>query len=157
MSAVRFLMLLALVVWVGGIIFFAFVVAPAAFAVLPSHQMAGNVVNRALPILHWMGIVSGLVFLAAGMVASRGSGATGSVGTRSLLVAIMVLLTLISQAGVSRRMSVLRAEMGTIDVLARSDPRRAEFNRLHGWSTGIEGTVLALGLVVVYLTAREMR
>jgi uncharacterized membrane protein len=156
MSVARFLMLLALVVWVGGIIFFAFVMAPSAFAVLPTHQMAGNVVNRALPILHWMGIVSGVVFLAVGLL-TREDNTVGRMPTKSLLVVVMILLTLISQAGVSRRMGVLRAQMGTIDELARTDPRRAEFNRLHGWSTGIEGTVLALGLVVVYLTAREMR
>jgi uncharacterized membrane protein len=154
MSMARFLMLLALVVWVGGIIFFAFVMAPAAFAVLPSHQLAGNVVNRVLPTLHWMGVVSGVVFLVAGMVASR-SGSGGGHPARYLLVVLMIVLTLTSQVGVMHRMDRLRAEMGTIDALAPSDARRVEFNRLHGWSTRIEGTVLLLGLAVVYLTARE--
>ena len=54
MSFVRFLMLLSLVVWIGGLIFFAFVLAPTVFAVLPTRQLAGNVVNRSLGILHWM-------------------------------------------------------------------------------------------------------
>ena len=31
MSFLRFLMLLSLVIWIGGIIFFAFVVAPTVF------------------------------------------------------------------------------------------------------------------------------
>ncbi len=50
MSFVRFLMLLSLVVWIGGIIFFAFVVAPTVFkpSILPTHQLAGNVVSRSL-------------------------------------------------------------------------------------------------------------
>ena len=49
-------MLLSLVVWIGGLIFFAFVLAPTVFAVLPTRQLAGNVVNRSLGILHWMAI-----------------------------------------------------------------------------------------------------
>jgi hypothetical protein len=30
-----------------------------------------------------------------------------------------------------------------------------QFNALHGWSTRLEGGVLLLGLVVVYLTAQQ--
>lgn len=150
-------MWLALVVWVGGIIFFAFVMAPALFAVLPSHQLAGNVVNRVLPTLHWMGIVAGLVFLTTAVTTSyHYKGQVRPLARRCcLLIAVMMVLTLVSQVGVSRRMSVLRAEMGTIDELSVNDARRVEFNRLHGWSTRIEATVLVLGLLVVYWTARE--
>jgi len=38
MSLIRFLMLLSLVIWIGGLIFFAFVLAPTVFnpAVLPT-------------------------------------------------------------------------------------------------------------------------
>ncbi len=70
MSFVRFLMLLSLVVWIGGIIFFAFVVAPTVFkpGILPSHQLAGNVVNRSLSLLHAMAIVCGVVFAATSMI-----------------------------------------------------------------------------------------
>ena len=63
MSFLRFLMLLSLVVWIGGLIFFAFVLAPTAFQVLPNTHLAGNVVGRALGKLHWIAIFSGIVFL----------------------------------------------------------------------------------------------
>ncbi len=58
MSFIRFLMLLSLVVWIGGLIFFAFVMAPALFnpAILPTRQLAGNVVSRTLGTLHGMAI-----------------------------------------------------------------------------------------------------
>jgi len=41
-------MLLSLVIWIGGLIFFAFVLAPTVFnpSVLPTRQLAGNVVSR---------------------------------------------------------------------------------------------------------------
>jgi len=48
MTVFRFLMWLSLIVWLGGIIFFA-VLAPNVFAVLPTHQLAGNVVGRFAP------------------------------------------------------------------------------------------------------------
>jgi len=71
MSFLRFLMLLSLVAWIGGLIFFAFVLAPTAFSVLPTTHLAGNVVGRALGKLHWIGIISGIIFLASSMFYSR--------------------------------------------------------------------------------------
>ena len=55
MSFLRYLMLLSLVVWLGGLIFFSFVLAPTVFTVLPTRHLAGNVVSRSLTALHWMG------------------------------------------------------------------------------------------------------
>jgi uncharacterized membrane protein len=156
MSVLRFLMVLALVVWLGGIIFFAFVLAPSVFAVLPTRELAGNVVNRTLTILHWMGIASGLLFLTSSMLyAKLATGRTRPLAPRHVLIVLMLVLTLISQLGVSRRMSRLRAQIGTIDTIPQTDPRRMEFNHLHGWSTRLEGTVLVLGMGVLYLAARE--
>jgi hypothetical protein len=45
MAFLRFLMLLSLVAWIGGLIFFP-VVAQTAFSVLPTRQLAGLVVRH---------------------------------------------------------------------------------------------------------------
>ncbi len=58
-------MLLALIVWIGGIVFFAFAEAPILFSVLPTTKLAGDVVSASLTRLHWMGLISGIAFLAA--------------------------------------------------------------------------------------------
>src|SRR5262249_28717625 len=71
MLILRTFMLLTLVVWVGGIIFFAFVLAPTVFTVLPTTELAGNVVSRSLTVLHWMGIVSAVVFLICSLLYNR--------------------------------------------------------------------------------------
>ncbi|MFI5105957.1 MAG: DUF4149 domain-containing protein, partial [Terriglobales bacterium] len=63
MSVLRFFMLLSMVIWVGGIIFFSFVVAPALFSVLPTRHLSGLVVTRTLGSLHWIGVVCGGIFL----------------------------------------------------------------------------------------------
>ncbi|HMH00548.1 MAG TPA: DUF4149 domain-containing protein, partial [Terriglobales bacterium] len=71
MPLLRYLMLLSLIVWLGGLIFFSFVVAPTVFSVLPTRHLAGSVVSRSLGALHWVGIVSGIVFLMTSMLYSR--------------------------------------------------------------------------------------
>jgi uncharacterized membrane protein len=153
MTFLRVLMLLALIVWVGGIIFFAFVLAPTVFAVLPT-TLAGNVVSRSLTALHWMGMVSTMVFLICSMLYSRARFARlKPFAVVNLLVLLMLVLTLISQFAITPRMHALRAQMALADTF--QDPARIEFNQLHAWSTRLEGGTLVLGLVVVVLTARR--
>ena len=150
-------MLLSLVVWVGGIIFFAFVVAPTVFSVLPTRHLAGSVVTRSLAALHWMGIVSGIVFLITTMIYARvTTGAAHPFAVRNLLVYAMLALTCVSQFVIMAKMSTLRAAMGEIDKVPVSDPARVAFNQLHVWSTRLEGTVFILGLIVIYLVARKL-
>jgi uncharacterized membrane protein len=154
MSLLRFLMLLSLVVWVGGLIFFAFVVAPTAFQVLPSTHLAGNVVGRALGKLHWIAIFSGIVFLFSSMLYSRLTAGTAHVlSVHHVLVCLMLVLTLISQFWIMPRMDALRAQVGDLATVALDNPLRVQFDALHVWSTRVEGGVLLLGLVVIYLTA----
>jgi uncharacterized membrane protein len=153
----RFVMLLALVVWVGGIIFFS-VLAPNVFAVLPTRQLAGNVVNRMLPILHWMGLVSGIVFISSSMLYSRiMTGFARPLAGRHILVLLMLLLTVISQFMIVPRMAALRADMANIDIIPQDDARRVEFNRLHVWSSRLEQGVFLLGLATLFLVARRLK
>jgi uncharacterized membrane protein len=156
MSWLRTLMLLCLIVWIGGIIFFAFVLAPTVFTVLPSRELAGNVVNPSLSKLHWMGIFSGLIFLICSLAYNqiRHAQLRAFSATHVLLV-LMLALTLISQLSITPRMRTLRADMGVVENVPYSDARRMEFNRLHQRSTRAEGSVLLLGLIVVALTARR--
>src|SRR5271165_6696147 len=138
MSFLRFLMLLSLVVWVGGLIFFAFVLAPTVFhpGILPARQFAGNVVSRSLGIMHWMGLACGVIFAVTSMIDSRVvDGLAQPFALRKLLIYAMIILTLIAMFGIASRMMELRNQMGFIDNIPHDDPRRVEFNRLHVWST----------------------
>jgi hypothetical protein len=149
-------MLLSLVVWVGGIIFFSFALAPTVFSVLPTRHLAGLVVTRSLALLHWMGIVSGVVFVLTSMINARlTTGSVHPLSMRLVLVYVMLVLTIISQFALSPRMHALRNSMGEIDAVSPNDPARVRFNALHGWSTRLEGGVLILGFIVIYLTARR--
>ncbi len=156
MTWLRALMLLALTVWIGGIVFFSFVVAPTVFTVLPTRELAGNVVSRSLTALHWMGLISGLVFLLCSVSYNQMKHADARLfSAPHVLLVVMLALTAISQFGITPRMAALRSEMGVIDNVPASDSRRVEFNRLHQWSTRAEGGVLLCGLVVVVLMGRR--
>jgi|SRR5579872_2579861 len=157
MSFLRYLMLLSLIVWLGGLIFFAFVLAPTAFSVLPSRHLAGTLVGRTLGPLHWMGIFSGIVFLASSMLYNRlTKGTPHAFAASHILIILMLGLTLISQFGIIPRMDTLRASIGEIDSVPPDNPARMQFDALHVWSTRIESGVFLLGLVVVYLTAAAL-
>lgn len=152
------MMMLSLIVWLGGLIFFAFVLAPTVFSVLPTRHLAGSVVSSALTKLHWMGIISGIVFLIASMLYSRlNTGAVHPCAARHVLLYFMLALTVISQFGVTPKMAALRSSMTEIDKVPLNDPSRVAFDALHVWSTRLEGAVLLLGLVAVYLTAAQFR
>lgn len=147
-------MVLSLVVWIGGLIFFAFVLAPTAFTVLPDTHLAGNVVGRALGKLHWIAIFSGIVFLISSLLYSRlTDGTAHAFAVRNVLIVLMLGLTLFSQFWIIPRMDTLRSSVGDFAKVTLDNPARVQFDALHVWSTRVEGAVLLLGLVAVFLTA----
>ena len=150
-------MLLSLAVWIGGLIFFAFVLAPTAFQVLPNTHLAGNVVGRALSKLHWIAIISGIVFLIASLLYSYiTQGTAHALSLRHVLICLMLALTLFSQFWIIPRMDSLRASVGDFATVPLTNPARVQFDALHVWSTRVEGAVLLLGLVAVFLTASAL-
>ncbi|MGA7754095.1 MAG: DUF4149 domain-containing protein [Candidatus Sulfotelmatobacter sp.] len=157
MSFLRFVMVLSLVIWIGGLIFFAFVLAPTAFSVLPNTHLAGNVVGRALGKLHWIAIFSGVVFLLGSLLYSRMTDGTAHVfAVRHVLICLMLALTLFSQFWIIPRMDTLRASVSDFASVPLTNPARVQFDALHVWSTRVEGAVLLLGLVAVYLTVSAL-
>lgn len=157
MSLLRFLMLLSLVVWVGGIVFLSFVEAPTAFGVLPSRHWAGSIVGRSLGVLHWMGLIAGVIFLVSSLFYSRWStGGAHPWAAHHVLICVMLLLTAVSQFGISPRMAALRTSFVDIDTVPANDPGRLEFDALHVWSVRVEVLVLALGLLTIYLVSRPL-
>ncbi|HXJ90249.1 MAG TPA: DUF4149 domain-containing protein [Candidatus Binatia bacterium] len=157
MSLLRFLMLLSLVAWIGGLIFFAFVLAPTAFQVLPNTHLAGNMVGRSLSKLHWIAIVSGVIFLISSLLYSYlTQGTANLLGMRHILICLMLALTLFSQFWIIPHMDTLRAQVGDFASVPLTNPARVQFDALHVWSTRVEGAVLLLGLVAVYLTASAL-
>src|SRR6476646_11490222 len=145
MSFLRFLMLLALIVWIGGIIFFAFVLAPTLFSALPTTNLAGDVVNATLTKLHWMGLISGVVFLICSLLYNwQKYVQLRPFALSHVFVVLMLAFTLLSQFGITPRMRELRSSPAMMDPVGGG-----EFDSLNAWSTYLEGGALLLGIGVV--------
>jgi hypothetical protein len=137
--------------WLGAGILFATVVAPAAFAVLPSRSLAGALVGRVLPVLFLAGIVVALT----GLVLDRPTTGILPRVRRGALVAIAVACA-VAQFAVAPRIERVRAEIGgPIEQLAPGDPRRAAFGRLHAVSVAWLGVaMLGAAATIVFASAR---
>ena len=154
----RALRLYAMVAWVGGLAFFAFVVAPVAFGSLHSAHQAGLVVGGTLRVLHWIGLISGLMFcLATGWLWLWGEvPARVGFAREVVLTALMLVVTAYSQFRVLPAMEVDRALAGgEVETASLEDPGRVDFERLHRLSERLEGFVLICGLAVVFVLSRE--
>lgn len=156
MSFVRFLLLLSLAVWIGGLIFFP-VVAQISFSQLPSAHLAGTVVRGSLIALHWMGLTCGSVFLICSLIEGRiTQGRPAAFRLSHVIVIVMLALTSISQFSFIPKMDALRATAGEISSLALDSPIRRQFDCLHVASTRVEGAVLLMGIALLYLTSRRL-
>ena len=136
--------------WMGAAILVTAVVAPAAFAVLPSRTLAGALVGRVLPVLFWSGMLVGLASIAlTWSLPSRGWRNVGAVAT--------MLACAIAQLVVTPRIERIRAAIGgPIDALAAGDERRIAFGKLHGVSVGLLGIAAIGALVMAVLIARSL-
>jgi general stress protein CsbA len=155
MTFLRFIILLALAVWIGSLVFFP-VVAQTSFTVLPSTHLAGLVVRNCLIALHWMGIVAGIIFLVCSMIDNRVTvGRPRMFALSHIFIGAMLALTAISQFWIIPRMDVLRITAGELSLLPAGNPIRAQFDSLHAWSTRIEMGVLVLGFLALYSLPRR--
>jgi hypothetical protein len=149
--------LLLVALWLGGAVFFSFVVAPSAFAVLPQRELAGAIVTRTIAVVNVGGFIISLVALALGFLANDAAGHQ----KRARLVEIVSLALVAICCGVSHwvvsaRMLALRASMGRpIDAVAAGDPVRAAFNSLHGYSVGLMTVAMLAGVVALFAVARR--
>jgi hypothetical protein len=157
-TLLRALRLFAMVAWVGGLGFFAFVVAPVAFHSLPSAQEAGMVVGGTLRVLHWIGLVGGAVFyVATGLLWLRaGVAARTEFAIEMILAGLMMAGTFYSQFKILPAMEVDRALAGgAVETAPVGNAGRVDFERLHVLSERLEGFVFFCGLGVVFVLSRE--
>jgi Domain of unknown function (DUF4149) len=154
---------LALGLWLGALVFFATILAPIAFSQLPplfntpaaGIHAAGLVVGGSLVRLHWLGLVCGVVFLAASVF---GRAHYRTIIPQVVLVLAMLLLTSYSQFSIIPRMDTARESVGgNVDAVAANNPGRQIFDRLHQQSVRVEGLILLFGVVALFATTHCSR
>jgi hypothetical protein len=154
-TLLRALILILIVLWLGGVLFFP-VVAATAFSSLPDTHAAGTIVGKCLRILHYEGLFAGTFLIVLLLAARRFRAYTRSVGLPVFFALTMLTLTAFSQFRIIPKMEGHRiAAGGAIDAVAADDPNRIAFNKLHVVSERVEEGVLLAGIVLVVLVARE--
>lgn len=154
MTLIRFLHLLSLVAWMGGIMFFSFIAAPSIFKVLP-RETAGDVVGDIFPKYWLMGYVCSITALATVMILSYLERTYPWI--RIGLLVLMTGIVFYSGLVIGANARDVKAQIRTIEDQTRKEILKAEFKRLHLRSAILNSITLALGLIVLLITAHSLR
>src|SRR5262245_8865703 len=145
MLALRYAAVVAIAVWIGGLIALGGVTAPAIFEVAGTRLadggrlLAGAIFGEILRRFHLVSYACGGV-----VVASLAARAVLGPRPRRFAVRLVIALAMIGAAAysglvVSRRIASLQQSMQVSpSSLPEGDPRRIEFGRLHSISTGMQ-------------------
>src|SRR5688500_12081269 len=162
MLALRYVYVLALVVWLGGMVVLGAVVAPTIFQVLQVSEptagraLAGEAFGSMLARFHYVAYGAGALLLVtlAGM-AILGPRPRGF-AARSALVAAMLLVALYSGIIVLGNIDTIQQEVGGLaSRLPAGDERRVRFDGLHALSTRLMMINIVGALALLYWEARS--
>ncbi len=132
---------LILGIWIGANLYFAIVIARAAFRLLPTSELAGQLVDAVYTPLQYYGIAAGLLLAALAVVLRQGR-------WLATLPAMLSGFCIVSHFVITARMDELRDRaFGAAPEAAAS----SEFMTLHGVSMGIHSVVLLGAMLLVGL------
>lgn len=154
MTIVKFIYLMSLVVWVGGIIFFSFFGAPSIFKIL-DRQLAGDVVGDIFPKYWLIGYICTPIALGTLIYLAK-AGATGT-GIRIILLSIMLVTVLYSGLGIASKAKKIKTEMRATEDVAQKEILRKSFGKIHGISMMLNMSMLLMGIAVIFLTAYHIK
>lgn len=162
MIALRYVYVLALVLWLGGMITIGGVVAPAAFSVFEGgnpaagQPEAASVVGEVLRRFHPIGWVAGTTLLVTLVIMKLIGPRPRGFGLRIAIVSGMLGASLLSGLWIDDEIASLRTSIDVpVGMLPAGDARRLRFGRLHGLSTALMGLTVAGGLALCYWETRE--
>lgn len=160
----RFATVLAIAVWIGGLIVLGGIAAPAIFDVVSLRQVPdGRMLSGAIfgDVLRRFDLVS----YACGALILATLAVRAVLGPRprrfSLRVGIAVLMlgaSMYSGMVLSSRIAAVQQEIGAgvaPSSLPSGDPRRVAFGRLHGQSTLIQIVPILGGLALMFFELRD--
>jgi len=161
MLVLRYAGLLALTLWVGGLVVLAGIAAPSIFDVVEGQAagngrlLAGAIFSEVLRRFHLLSYVCGVVLvgtlLARRVLGPRPVRFAVRLGIACLMCAAMLSSGMIVSVRIARAQSSIGAAPSS---LPPNDPRRVAFGRLHALSTGLLAVPVFGGLVLLF---RELK
>jgi uncharacterized membrane protein len=162
MLALRYIALLALVIWIGGLVALGAIAAPVAFDVTAARQLpeprliAGALFGEMLRRFTLVSYAAGGVILLSLMIRRILGPRPRHFGFRAGIVTVMLAAAAYAGIVVASRIATLQREIGAApSSLPDGDPRRVEFGRLHGLSTVLQLVPLLGGLALLVWEIKE--
>jgi hypothetical protein len=160
--ALRYVYVLALALWLGGMVVLGAVVAPTTFQVLQAsvpasgRLLGGAVFGAILSRFHYLAYGAGtLALLSLAAMALLGP-RPRSFALRSAIVALMLVIAFYSGFVVLREVDAIQQEVGALpSSLPATDVRRLRFDELHQRSTQLMMVNIIGALVLLYWEAKE--
>jgi uncharacterized membrane protein len=162
MLALRYAYLLALVLWLGGMVVLGAIVAPATFRVLEAsapavgRALAGELFGTILARFHYLAYAAGATLLVTlGLMRVLGP-KPRSFAVRVLIVAAMLGIALYSGLVVTGSIDQIQLEAGGLpSKLPEDDVRRIRFDHLHQLSTRLMMTNALAAMALLFWEARD--
>ena len=162
MLALRYVYVLALAIWLGGMVVLGAVVAPTTFQVLQAIEpssgrlLGGAVFGAILSRFHYVAYGAGaLTLLALAAMALLGPRPV-AFAVRSAIVALMLFVSLYSGLVVLREVNSIQQDIGGLpSSLPAGDERRVRFDALHQLSTRLMVINIVGALALLYWEAKE--
>jgi hypothetical protein len=162
MRALRYTGLLALVVWIGGLVVLGSVAAPSIFDIVDARHVpdgrivAGAIFGEAFRRFHLVSYGCGAVVVGT-LVARAVLGPRPTrFAVRLAIAVVMVAASAYSGLVVSRAVARAQAEIGVSpSSLPERDPRRVAFGRLHSMSGALQLVPILGGLLLVFWETKE--
>jgi hypothetical protein len=162
MRALRYAALLAIVVWVGGLITIGAIAAPAIFDIaaargIPDARVqSGAIVGEIIRRFHHVGYAAGAVLLLSLMSRAALGPRPRRVALRAGLALLMLVAVGYSGFVVTPRIDRLQSSIGAApSTLPAGDSRRVEFGRLHMQSFGVQMIPLLGGVLLLFFEMRD--
>lgn len=159
MLALRFAALVAIAVWLGGLLALGAIAAPAIFDVLAargipdarilSGAVFGEVLRRFHPVAYGCGAVLLVTLLARAVLGPR----PRRFAIRFGIAAVMLAAALYAGLILHDQIGALQREIGanvSASSLPEGDRRRVEFGRLHGRSALVQFVPILGGLLLLF-------
>ena len=164
MLVLRFATVLAIAVWIGGLLALGAVAAPAIFDVVALRQvpddrlLAGAIFGEVLRRFHLVSYGCGALILMSFVTRAVLGPRPRRFSLRLTVATLMLAASLYSGMVLSSRIARVQHEIGVStspSSLPATDPRRLEFGRLHGQSTLIQLVPLIGGVVLMLFELKD--
>ena len=159
MLALRFAALVAIAVWIGGLLALGAIAAPAIFDVVASRGMAdarlvsGAIFGEILRRFHLVAYGCGAAILLTLTIRAILGPRPRRFAIRLAIATIMLAAAVYAGLVLHHQIETLQRQIGvnvSASSLPNGDPRRVEFGRLHGRSALVQFVPIVGGLLLLF-------